>query len=70
MAVVPLKEDYIMGDISYHEYAGLSTDTKPTGGNIATGSMFVEVNTGKVFLYNSAATAGSEWVEQFSLQPS
>lgn len=52
---------------AYVEYAGLSTDTKPVG-NFMTGSIFVEVNTGKVFMYNSAAAAGSEWVEEFSFQ--
>lgn len=52
---------------AYVEYAGLSTDTKPVG-NFMTGSIFVEVNTGKVFFYNAAAAAGSEWVEQFSFQ--
>lgn len=45
----------------YIEAAGLSTDTKPT--DFATGSIFTEVDTGKVFLFN-----GSEWVEQFSFQ--
>lgn len=52
---------------AYVEYAGLSTDTKPVG-NFMTGSIFVEVNTGKVFFYNAAAAAGSEWVEEFSFQ--
>lgn len=47
----------------YMEYAGLSTDTKPT--NCATGSIFVEVDTGKVYFFNSV---GSTWVEQFSFQ--
>ena len=47
-----------------NEYAGLSTDSKPTNG-VATGAIFVEVDTGKVFFYNSAATT---WVEQFSFQ--
>lgn len=49
---------------AYVEFAGLSTDTKPTG-KFMTGSIFVEVDTGKVFFYNEA---GSAWVEQFSLQ--
>ena len=51
-------------DKDYVELAGLSTDSKPTTG-IVTGSIFVEVNTGKVFLFNEAS---STWVEQFSLQ--
>lgn len=48
----------------YAEYAGLSTDSKPTEG-VATGSIFVEVDTGKVYFYNSD---GAAWVEQFSFQ--
>lgn len=48
----------------YCENAGLSTDTdpKPTEG-VGVGSIFVEVDTGKVFFYSGAA-----WVEQFSFQ--
>lgn len=37
----------------------LSTDTKPTTG-IANGSVVIEMNTGKVFMYNES---GSAWVE-------
>ena len=37
----------------------LSTDTKPTDG-IANGSVCLEMNTGKVFVFNEA---GSAWVE-------
>lgn len=48
----------------YFEFSGLSTDTKPTKG-IDTGSIFVEVDTGKVYFFNSDA---SSWVEQFSFQ--
>lgn len=51
-------------DKEYREMTGLSTDTKPTSG-IINGSIFVEVNTGKVFFYNEA---GEAWVEQFSFQ--
>ena len=46
--------------VQYVEFAGLSTDTKPTNG-IATGSLFHEVDTTKVFAYDEA---GEEWVEQ------
>ena len=38
---------------------GSSEDTKPTGG-LASGSTFVEVDTGKLFLFNEAA---STWLE-------
>lgn len=41
------------------EAFGLSTDSKPTA-NIITGSVFVEVDTGKAYLFNETA---SEWVE-------
>ena len=51
------------GSAAYQELAGLSTDSKPTTG-LFTGSIFVEVNTGKVFMFNEAT---STWVEQFSL---
>lgn len=47
----------------YQEISGLSTDTKPT--NCSTGSVFVETDTGSVFLFDSE---GGEWIEQFSLQ--
>lgn len=45
---------------NYVELFGLSTDAKPTS-DIVTGSVFVEVDTGKAYLFNEAAT---EWVEQ------
>lgn len=57
----------VKGSVRYMEYAGLSTDTKPTGSNIATGSLFHEVDTTKVYAYNESAAAGSEWVEQITL---
>ena len=37
----------------------LSTDSKPTTG-IANGSMCLEMNTGKIYVFNEA---GSAWVE-------
>lgn len=37
----------------------LSSDTKPT--NVGNGSVCLEINTGKVFIYNET---GSAWVEQ------
>ena len=39
--------------------AGLSTDSKPTAG-IATGSSFLEVNTGQIFLFDEV---GGTWTE-------
>ena len=47
----------------YCEYAGVSTDNKPT--DCATGSIFVEVDTGKVYFFNANSAT---WVEQFSFQ--
>jgi hypothetical protein len=41
------------------QYVGLSTDTKPTT-NVANGSIFFEMNTGKIFMFNEA---GDAWVE-------
>ena len=37
-------------------YAGLSTEQKPTEG-LATGSMFIELNTGKVYYFNADTTS-------------
>ena len=51
-------------DKNYVELFGLSTDSKPTAG-IVTGSIFCEVDTGKVYFYNEVE---SLWVEQFSFQ--
>lgn len=59
-----IKRDYHDGEVWVNEYAGLSTDTKPTDG-IATGAIFVEVDTGNVFFFNEN---GKTWVEQFSFQ--
>lgn len=41
------------------EFYGLSTDTKPTE-NVATGSVFTEVDTGKTFLYDEES---EDWTE-------
>lgn len=57
-------ETIFVPDKRYIEASGLSTDSKPTQ-NIVNGSIFVEVDTGKVYFFNEAA---SSWVEQFSFQ--
>jgi len=49
--------DVITGKVKYFEFAGLSSDTKPTD-KVSTGSLFLEVDTGDVYAYNEA---GSEW---------
>ncbi len=43
-------------DVHYVELAGLADDDKPTGW--ATGSLFLEVDTGDVFAYDEV---GEEW---------
>lgn len=48
---------------AYKEFAGLSTDTKPTE-NVTTGSLFLEVDTGDVYAYDEA---GGEWNKIASL---
>lgn len=40
-------------------YAGLSTDTKPTE-NLATGSFFLEVDTSKAFFFDEVS---GNWIE-------
>ena len=67
MAIRELVHDYVTGDTAYVELAGLSTDTKPID-QIVTGSIFVEVDTGKVYFFDEEGDAGSEWVEQFAFQ--
>lgn len=56
-------EDGIVQSYIY-SFTGLSSDTKPTrkykNTMIQNGSSFVEMDTGKVFMYNEAAHA---WVE-------
>lgn len=42
-------------NMKYIEAAGLSTDTKPTGG-IVTGSLFLEVDTMKLYAYDETDT--------------
>lgn len=39
---------------------GLSTDDKPTGANVGNGWMFLEMNTGKIYLYDAD---GATWRE-------
>ena len=50
----------------YMELAGLHDDTKPTQG-IATGSLFLEVDTGDVYAYDEEGDTGSEWLKIASL---
>lgn len=41
-------------------YCGLSADTKPTTG-IANGSVFIEMDTSKLYFFDSANSAWREW---------
>ena len=50
-----LYERIIEGDTKYVEAAGLSTDSKPTAG-LATGSLFLEVNTGDIYAFEEGTT--------------
>lgn len=47
------------GNIGELEYRGLSTDEKPTE-NIVNGSVFIEIDTGKVYMYD---LENEEWKE-------
>ena len=58
-----LKSQILEGDISYIEAAGLFTDTKPAP--VATGSLFLEVDTGDVYAY---AETENEWLLIASLR--
>ena len=53
-----------VGGYVYREYAGLSTDTKPTE-DVTTGSLFLEVDTGDVYAYDE--TDSGEWNKIASL---
>jgi hypothetical protein len=54
-----LVENKFSDNKKYVELYGTSSDSKPTTG-IVTGSVFVEVDTGKCYLFNEDASA---WVE-------
>lgn len=56
--------DVVTGSKKYIEYAGLSSDTKPTGDEIATGSTYLEVDTGDVYAWDET---GSTWHKIASL---
>lgn len=62
-----IRSEYVADGKSFLEVYCLASDTKPEEG-VATGSIAVEVDTGSVFFFNEAGTAGSKWVEQFSFQ--
>lgn len=49
---------------AYFEFSGLSTDDKPTLADIATGSLFHEVDSTKIYAYEEES---GEWIEQMQL---
>ena len=53
------KEDWVASNYPYREGVCLSTDTKPTDG-WANGSKLIEMDTGKVFMYDEA---NGQWRE-------
>ena len=56
--------DVVIGQKKYYEFAGLHDDTKPDEDDIATGSLFLEVDTGDVYAYDEA---GETWNKISSL---
>lgn len=59
-----IKAEYILTDKKYCEYAGLSTDTKPEQDELATGSLFHEVDTASIYAYDEAS---EDWILQVEL---
>ena len=59
-----LKFEPQQDDARYIEASCLSSDTKPTDGDWATGSLCLEADTGDVYAYDEA---GSEWNKIASL---
>ena len=57
--VVEVHDNNIPHYTVMQEITGISTDVKPT--NVATGSVFFEVDTGDIYMFNAEAT---EWVKQ------
>ena len=57
-----IKKALLDGPI-YFEMAGTSSDDKPVGTHIATGSLFLEVDNGDVYAYDEDGDSGSEWVK-------
>ncbi len=50
--------DYTKDQATFY---GLSTDSKPTGGAVANGSAFLEMDTGKLYFFSAATDAWIEW---------
>ena len=57
-----LERKFLDNGRHYCKFAGKSTDTKPVS-YYATGSTFLEVDTGDVYAYDAEGEAGSEWLK-------
>lgn len=53
-----LVDKALEGEIRYVEIYGKHDEDKPTGDNMATGSLFIEVDTGDAYFYERT---GAEW---------
>ena len=51
---------YTAVDEGTKEFRGLSTDKKPTGLKVGNGSVFIEMDTLKVFIYDKS---NHKWIE-------
>jgi len=61
--VRPTSPVFSSGDGVVHtNFAGLSTDTKPTT-DLATGCLFLEIDTGDVYAYNEVGNSDSKWLK-------
>ncbi len=54
------ERDYKSGDNVQTIYC-LSTDTKPTGGDLKNGFPLVEMDTGDIYLYNEATSSWTKF---------
>ena len=52
--------DVIIGEVKYYEFAGTSLDAKPSEG-VATGSIYIEVDTAGVYVYNEDSGGWIAW---------
>jgi hypothetical protein len=55
-----IEQTALTNEVSVCTIFGTSSESKPTSG-LAMGSVFIEVDTGKAFLFNESTSA---WVEQ------
>lgn len=63
-----ITERIIEGNKKYIEAAGLSTDSKPST-NLVTGSLFLEVDSGKVYAFDETAVSPADpWNEIAALK--